>query len=232
MKAVISVVAIALGLVGLAAAGTKQHAAAASTTGEMSDPSGNWATGRNGYGGWVRKFWIKFSAISILVDGGVLQVKWVNKKVNEFVIVLLLGLGIWCQHWACLRWTPTLASHPPSFLSPIPSSRWTWTPWWTSRRTRRRRRWLWWSWWLWPFRCWLCCCCHHPKEDRPTHPTNFAKIVNDVSFYFWARLGIFRICTAWFHLREHTACRIGLRESFRVKVWDELSKLPHFFSRA
>ena len=47
MKAVICVVA--LGLVGLAAAGTKQHA-------EVSDPSGNWATARQGGygGGWVR----------------------------------------------------------------------------------------------------------------------------------------------------------------------------------
>jgi len=43
MKVVISV--IALGLIGLAAAGTKQHA-------EVSDPSGNWATARQGgYGG-------------------------------------------------------------------------------------------------------------------------------------------------------------------------------------
>jgi len=44
MKAVICVVA--LGLVGLAAAGTKQHA-------EVADPSGNWAArqGGGGYGG-------------------------------------------------------------------------------------------------------------------------------------------------------------------------------------
>lgn len=54
MKAVMSVVA--LGLVGLAAAGTKQHA------GDLTDPSGNWATPRQGGGGggygagagWVR----------------------------------------------------------------------------------------------------------------------------------------------------------------------------------
>lgn len=54
MKVVMSVAAIALGLVGLAAAGTKQHAGEVSA----SDPSGNWATARQGGGGygggWVR----------------------------------------------------------------------------------------------------------------------------------------------------------------------------------
>ncbi|ODM98604.1 hypothetical protein Ocin01_08076 [Orchesella cincta] len=45
MKVVMSVVAIAIGLIGCAAAGTKQHA-------DVSDPSGNWGAARQGGGGY------------------------------------------------------------------------------------------------------------------------------------------------------------------------------------